>query len=69
MFYNFVVIQQNVNTLVVKIKDKGMKKNSQVFFGLLHVVSTCKCVIHLVDVTCVEIITLALWSSKNIEFQ
>lgn len=44
MFYNFVVIQQNVNTLVVKIKDKGMKKNSQVFFGLLHVhvVSTCK---------------------------
>lgn len=26
MFYNFVVIQQNVNTPVVKIKLKGIKQ-------------------------------------------
>lgn len=57
MFYNFVVIQQNVNTLVVKIKDKGMKKKFTSF--LWFVTCTCSidlhasCVIHLVDVTCV----------------
>lgn len=56
MFYNFVVIQQNVNTLVVKIKDKGMKKKIHKFSLVCYMYMLylhASCVIHLVDVTCV----------------